>query len=400
MRKCDWFIAPVETELYEWLTHKCSILYLTYVPMISMFVTENLLFMKKISLLLFFIPLLAVCQPSAVKTVTKVIYPSNEWEKVDPASAGWDVDKLRALHRFVFDSSAATGMYVIQSGKVLFEYGDVKTLSYLASCRKSVLSMLYGPFVANGTINLNTTIAQLGLDDQKGLLPIEKKATIGHLLTARSGVYHPASNPGDATDQAPKRGTVKPGSFWLYNNWDFNIAGYILEYKTGRTIYQLIDSILARPLQMQDWDIAAQQKGGDTSRSRYLAYHMWFSTRDMARLGYLMLRNGQWNEMQIIPSKWVKTSTATVTTYREAVANKTAYYKFGYAYLWWVWDKQANPPVYQDAYTASGAFGQYITVIPKLDMVVAFKTKFENGRQTSTDTYLRILEKLVEAKVK
>lgn len=95
--------------------------------------------------------------------------------------------------------------------------------------------MLYGPFVENGKIKLHTTLEQLGLDDIGGLLPVERKATIKDLLTARSGVYHPASNEGDASAMAPKRGSVQPGSFWLYNNWDFNIAGYILEQQSGKT---------------------------------------------------------------------------------------------------------------------------------------------------------------------
>lgn len=56
-------------------------------------------------------------------------------------------------------------MLVVQGGKVLFEYGDIQELSYLASCRKSVLSMLHGPFIENGKIKLNTTIEQLGFDD-------------------------------------------------------------------------------------------------------------------------------------------------------------------------------------------------------------------------------------------
>jgi CubicO group peptidase (beta-lactamase class C family) len=90
----------------------------------------------------------------------------------------------------LFDSAHTTGIVVIQGGKVLFEYGDIQELSYLASCRKSILSMLYGPFIENGTIKLNTNIEQLRLDDIGGLLPIEKKATIKDLLTARSGVYH------------------------------------------------------------------------------------------------------------------------------------------------------------------------------------------------------------------
>jgi CubicO group peptidase (beta-lactamase class C family) len=220
------------------------------------------------------------------------------------------------------------------------------------------------------------------------------------LLTARSGVYHPASNEGDASAMAPKRGSVSPGSFWLYNNWDFNIAGYILEQKTGKTIYQLVDSILAKPLQMQDWSITSQRKTGDTTKSKYLAYHMWFSTRDMARIGYLMLRNGKWKDQQIIPADWVKTTTSVVTTYKEAAENKTAYFHFGYGYLWWVWDTPYNKGAYDGAYSATGAFGQFITVLPKLDLVVAFKTKYEYERQTPTDLYLKVLDKLIAAKNK
>ncbi|HYC29929.1 MAG TPA: serine hydrolase [Chitinophagaceae bacterium] len=355
--------------------------------------------MQKPLLLFLLFPSLSFCQQGTPAKSNDHIYPGSSWQFItDAPREGWSNDSLNKLKIFIIDSTNATGMVVIQSGKILFDYGDTKETSYLASCRKSVLSMLYGPFVKAGKINLSTTIEQLHLDDVGGLLPIEKEATIKNLLTARSGVYHPASNEGDATAMAPKRGNVQPGTFWLYNNWDFNIAGYILEQQTGKTIYELIDSILAKPLQMQDWNIKEQRKTGDTTRSKYLAYHMWFSTRDMARIGYLMLRNGKWEGRQIIPADWVKTTTSVVTTYKEAVEEQTAYFHFGYGYLWWIWDAPYNKGAYEGAYSATGAFGQFITVFPKLDLVVAFKTKYEYGRQTPTDLYLRILDKLIAAK--
>lgn len=345
------------------------------------------------------LPFLAVAQLTKPVQNRIEVYPDSNWEKIlHPNEYGWDEAKLKQLRTFIIDSAHTTGMMVIQNGRVLLEFGDIQELSYLASCRKSVLSMLYGPFVENGTINLNTTIDQLRLDDVGGLLPIEKKATIKDLLTARSGVYHPASNEGDASAMAPKRGTVKPGSFWLYNNWDFNIAGYILEQRTGKNIYELIDSVLAKPLHMQDWKKDQQRKTGDTTRSKYLAYHMWFSTRDMARLGYLMLKKGKWKDRQVLPANWVSTTTAPVTTYKEAQQSKTAYFHFGYGYLWWVWDAPYNKGVYEGAYSATGAFGQFITVLPKLDLVIAHKTKYDYERQVPTDLYLKILNKLVAAR--
>jgi CubicO group peptidase (beta-lactamase class C family) len=355
--------------------------------------------MHKLLIAIFLLPYLASCQQSNIPAISTSIYPDSAWQITSDASKeGWDIERLNNLKRFIIDSTQATGMVVIQSGKILFDYGDIKETSYLASCRKSLLSILYGPFVANKKIDLSATMEQLHIEDVGGLLPIEKKATIKDLLTARSGVYHPASNEGDASAMAPKRGTIIPGSFWLYNNWDFNAAGYILEQKTGRTIYQLIDSLLARPLQMQDWNIYEQRKTGDTTKSKYLAYHMWFSTRDMARIGYLMLRKGKWKDQQLIPADWVKLTTSVVTSYQKAVEEKTAYFHFGYGYLWWIWDAPYNKGSYEGAYSATGAYGQFITVLPRLDLVVAFKTKYEYGRQTPTDLYLKVLDRLIAAK--
>ena len=351
--------------------------------------------MKSFLLSAIFIPCFSISQQN------NNLYPDSSWQMMNNISEhGWNKDSLNKLRSFIIDKTNATGVVVIQSGKILFDYGDVKETSYIASCRKSILFMLYGPFVENGKISLSTSLNQLHIEDVGGLLPKETKATVKDLLTARSGVYHAASNEGDASAMAPKRGSIEPGSFWLYNNWDFNVAGYILEHATGKTIYELIDSMLAKPLQMQDWKLAEQRKTGDTTRSKYLAYHMWFSTRDMARIGYLMLRKGRWKDRQIIPADWVRTSTSVVTTYKEAVEAKTAYFHFGYGYLWWIWDEPYNKGMYEGAYSATGAFGQFITVFPKLDLVVAFKTKYDYGRQTPTDLYLLVVDKLIAARKK
>ncbi len=334
---------------------------------------------------------------------TEFVFPDSSWEYIkDPSAQGWDTTKLKNLKQFIIDSANTTGMMVIQNGKVIFSFGDLKELSYIASCRKSVLSILYGPFVENGKINLNSTLEQLNIDDINGLSPIEKKATIRNLLTARSGVYHEPSYSGDEYAIAPKRGSVKPGSFFLYNNWDFNLAGYLFEKLSGIGIYDAVDSMLARPLNMEDWDKKIQQKAADTLKSIYPAYPMWFSTRDMARIGYLMLRNGQWKGKQITPKNWVHTVTTPFTSFKEITAFKAPYYKdgaymryFGYGYLWWVWDSPNNKGVYEGAYTAQGNFGQYITVLPALDLVIAHKTKAVYERYTSN--YLTILTKLIAA---
>ena len=147
-------------------------------------------------------------------------FPRKQWEAIErPESAGFSSKRLDAVRAWL-SSLDTTAMMVIVGGRTLFTYGDVTRVSYLASGRKSVRALLYGKYVDNGTIRLNRTLADVGLTDVGGLLPRELDATIEHLLTARSGVYHPPSNGGDDTAHAPPRGSVAPGARYLYNNWD------------------------------------------------------------------------------------------------------------------------------------------------------------------------------------
>jgi CubicO group peptidase (beta-lactamase class C family) len=219
--------------------------------------------------LVIFLVLAGLAYSAMAQTKKAIVYPGATWEKVSD-SIHWDNKKMNDLLKYVTDSTQVTGMTVVHGGKQIFEYGDLKELSYIASCRKSICAILYGPYVERGKINLKTTIGELGIDDVGGLLPIEKTATVDDILTARSGVFHPASNGGDALYLAPKRGTKKPGTFWLYSNWDFNLAGYILEKAAGKEIHLLVESMLAKPLEMQDWDLKAQEIfKGDTTKSKY-----------------------------------------------------------------------------------------------------------------------------------
>ena len=327
----------------------------------------------------------------------QTVYPSAEgWETATPEEMGYSQEKLNKVKSAISSKTHATGACIIVGGKMIFQFGYLDRLSYIASCRKSVLSMMYGKYVENGTIDLNKTVGALGLDDIQGLSMEEKEATVNDLITARSGVYHPASNGGDSKDK-PARGTYRHGEHYLYNNWDFNAAGEVFEIFTGKNIYDAFGEDIAKPLNMQDWDRERQKKTGDLSVSRFPAYHFHFSTRDMARIGYLMLRNGQWEDTQVISEDWIKKTTSVVSTYEEVQSKE----RFSYGYMWWLFDESAPKfqPHYKGAYTAWGAMGQYITVIPELDMVVAFKTDSTYGRRTPSDAYFEVLDMITTSQI-
>ncbi len=325
------------------------------------------------------------------------VWPGARWDSITaPEARGWSREGLERV-RAKLATLPSTGFVAIVSGRVLMSYGDLQTVSYLASVRKSVLAMLMGNYVAQKKIDLDKSLATLGIDDIGGLSAQEKQATVRDLLSARSGVYHAASNSGDDLASAPPRNSQKHGTYYLYNNWDFNALGAIFEQETGRNIYDALETDLARPIRMQDFDRAGQRKSGDTTQSRFLAYHMYFSTRDMARIGYLMLRHGNWAGQQLVPEDWVARITSPVTPVSEMNPPARRNGPFGYGYLWWVWDGPRAAGPYEGAFTGLGAVGQHITVLPKLDLVVAHKTRPGGGGGVSHPQFLEVLDLLVQA---
>jgi CubicO group peptidase (beta-lactamase class C family) len=330
-------------------------------------------------------------------TSPKQVYPGANWEH---NQAGLPPEVVREVDVFI-RTLDTTSLMVVKDGKVVYEYGNVAEPAYLASARKSVLSMLYGPYVANGTIRLDATLKDLGMSDVGGLLPIEERATVLDLITARSGVYHPASNDGDLLAFAPQRGSQEPGSYWLYSNWDFNAAGAAFEQMTGRNIYDALRDDLAIPIGMQDFNRERQKKDEKPERSQYPSYPMWLSARDMARLGYLMLREGQWQDHRLIPADWVRRSTSVVTPVAEMHPETLRSGPFGFGYMWWIWDGPFASGPYRGAYTASGAHGQWISVLPTLDMVVVHMAFWSStGPRHSVDKpdYYRLLDLLTGKK--
>jgi len=321
------------------------------------------------------------------------IYPGAEWAIASPEKYKFSPNTKNELDAYLeISRNRVTGLVVIVGGEMIYSHGQINELSYLASARKSIMSMLYGKYVGNGTINLDRTIGNListGIipEDVGGLMPIEKEATIRHCLAARSGVYHLGSNTGDDRAHFPTRGTKEPGTYFMYNNWDFNVNGSIFEGLTKMNIYDAFGVDFAVPLRFQDWDRGKQVKGGSTSISLYRAYHFYLSARDMARLGYLMLRNGMWNDTQIIPKDWVIESTSAITPLNEMNPTSRRNGTHGYGYMWWVRDGNTNTGALRGSYLASGMGGQLIAVVPELDMVVAQKRDANVHTSSYSDSY-------------
>src|SRR5271156_4056338 len=259
--------------------------------------------------------------------------PGAEWQQLaSPEQAGWSKKKLADIRGYVGEIGSTSAVF-LQLGLVVAAWGDIVHKSNLHSCRKSLLNSLIGIAVAEGKINLSDTLEKLGIDDKKpSLTAVEKQATVLDLLEARSGVYHPTDyETKGMLEKKPPRGSHAPGTFWYYNNWDFNTLGYIYEQATGTKIFEAFYREIAQPTGMQDFT-ARDGEYISSPDSLFPAYIFEMSARDFARFALLYLHGGKWNGTQVVPEDWVKASTRP---YSDAESG-------GYGYLWWTGDSASG----------------------------------------------------------
>jgi CubicO group peptidase (beta-lactamase class C family) len=319
------------------------------------------------------------------------VFPAADWTHTTPAAVGWNLDRMARVSEYL-QKLPVTGVMLIQHGLVVSSGGEIDNRTQLHSCRKSFLSALIGIAVAKGQIHLDDTLAQLNIDDiPPSLTPAEKQATVRMLLEARSGIYHDAVYETKGMEaKRPDRGAHAPGTFWYYNNWDFNALGGLYEQATRQTIFEALEQQIGRPIGMQDFR-AADGFYTRGPQSKFPAYTMRMSARDFARFALLYLHHGNWNGTQVVPADWVAASTHPYSDTESG----------GYGYLWWTADS-LTPTHHPDYVFPPGAFwleghlGQYAVVIPSLDLIVVTRV---NSARTHEELHKRQVAELVKLAV-
>ena len=322
------------------------------------------------------------------------IYPGATWSRATSAEQlGWSSDKLKEAKAYGATINT-DALMIIVDGTVLEEWGATAKRFNVHSIRKSFLSALYGIQVREGRIQLSRTLTDLGIDDKGSLTPAEKEATVADLLKARSGIYHPALYETPEMAMArPARHSYSPGTFWYYNNWDFNALGTIYEQATKASIFAEFKSRIADPLEMEDFRVedGSYVRGPE---SVHAAYPFRMTARDMARFGLLYLRGGQWRGRSVVPREWVEESTRSFSDLGQFG---------GYGYLWWV-APNGGPHISSAnfkgrVFTARGVGGHFILVVPYLDLVVVHRVDTDvNGRQVTASQFGHLVQLILDAR--
>ena len=296
-------------------------------------------------------------------------------EYVDVSEAGFSPQRLTRANAY-WEHRDSSAFMAVSGGAVIASWGEVDRRFLCHSVRKSFLSALFG--VYRDKINLELTLAELGIDDEPSLTAGEKQARVVDLISARSGIYHEAAAASDEMiAHRPVRGSQPPGSHWWYNNWDFNAAGTVFEQLTGERIFDALGNSIATPIGMQDYRVSDGYYHYERDKSVHPGYMFRMSTRDLARFGLLFARGGQWQGRQIIPAAWVEESTLA-----HSAVDMGDNYGTGYGFMWWIEGTQG--------FTARGTGGHILAVYPALDLVMVIRADTFHGRSVPTRAAMKL----------
>ena len=198
-----------------------------------------------------------------------------------------------------------------------------------------------------------------------------RKATLDDLLTMRSGIeWHESDRPLDATNTTYQLEYSKdwiqftlnqpmdsdPGTKWSYNSGGSQLMSGIIKKATGQFIDEYANARLFKPIGIKDFHWKKTPTGHpDTEGGLYL------SAEDLARIGYLYLRDGMWNGNRVLPATWVRAAT---TRHAKAVGPG-----WDYGYQWWLTTRNGA-----DVWAGRGFGGQFLFVIPSRDVVAVIQS--------------------------
>lgn len=313
-------------------------------------------------------------------------WPTTEWCYSTPEDQGLDSTVLEDMmdnFELPFNNYKIDSVTVIRNGRIVFE--DTLTgfnpisLHEMYSVTKSVTSTLIGIAIDKGFIdNVNQKVVDFfpereiaNLDDRK------RNITLEHLLTMTSGYewnewqydYENPLNPCTQTwtSDDPIQHILdlpmveEPGTRWRYDSGATILLGAILEQASGIDVMTFARQYLFNPIGIGEcyWHLyngVFFTEGG-----------LYVTPNDIARFGYLILKNGTWDGQQIVSSEWVAKATSSIVDRNSLDTPQVP----NYGYLWWI-----SP--YGNWSAAIGRGSQVICIAPEYDLLVVFTANYQS----------------------
>jgi CubicO group peptidase (beta-lactamase class C family) len=173
-----------------------------------------------------------------------------------------------------------------------------------------------------------------------------------------------------------------PGTTFSYNTFQTHLLSAII---TKTSEMNTMDYARKYLLQQMNIDVSHWQQG---PQGYYFGGNsMYFTPRNMARLGYLYMNNGRLNGIQVVPEEWVNESLTNYTQFINS--NWGDLHNVNYGYLWWLGEIKNHP-----VFLAIGYGGQFVINFPDLNMIVVTTADNQLGWDTA-DQHERSILKIV-----
>lgn len=300
------------------------------------------------------------------------------WMVQPPEAFGFDRAQLDDAFDHAQDLAPLNSLLIARNGEIVAEryYRGMRPhrATNIKSASKNILSALVGIALEEGHLDsLNQPIAPffsdyLGDDAD----PRKRQITLRNLLTMRAGLR--------STSFGGRYGAWVTSDNWIryvLNQPMENPPGTDMTYSTGTS--HLVSALLTRATGMSTrayaqsrlfdpLGIAPPSWQQDPQGIYFGGNNLALSPRALFKFGQLYLNGGRYNGQQILPADWVEASTD------QYVYQTRHGYRYGY--FWWTERFEGV-----QTHFAWGYGGQYVFVIPELDMVVVCTSSLQNGRR-------------------
>ena len=285
-------------------------------------------------------------------------------------------------------------LLVSQRGEVILErYFNGRraaTLANVKSVSKSVIAALVGIAADRRLIGLKDPIGRHFADALQSPADSAKRAiTLEDLLTMRSGLESTSNRNYGAWVQSrnwvrhalAKPLVAEPGTEMIYSTGNSHLLSAILTKATGKSTWQFAQEALAKPL-----GFSLAQWPRDPQGIYFGGNDMLMTPRQMLTFGEMYLNGGRVGATQIVPEPFVAASF--VPRGRSRISGRE------YGYGWWIREMAGR-----QAYYAWGFGGQYIVLVPSLDLVVVSTSAatVSEERRTHRRSVEEIIEQLIVA---
>jgi len=313
------------------------------------------------------------------------------WETVSLSEADVDPAKINDLMLNLLNEKYKNihSVLLVKNGKLILEeyfHGYHRNKIHpIQSDTKSITSILIGIAIDQRIIsNLDKKVYEF-FPNYKGTKWVDQKYEINikHALTMTAGLdwdertypHGDSRNNNTAMNNSidwiayimSKEMAKTPGERFNYTSGLSILLGGIIKNASGLYADDFAEKYLFEPLGITDYkwyrnrDNTIHTGGG-----------LQLKPRDMAKIGYMMLKGGIWQGKQIVSNNWVNESTQAHIEARG----------YEYGYQWWL-GKTINNNRIIEAFWAWGAGGQFIFVLPSLDLVVVFTAKHRDNPGSS-----------------